>query len=38
MIIVDFVAAIIAPIIIPLYDYFLARVNVSKIIGKTENL
>lgn len=34
MIIVDFVAAIIAPIIIPLYDYFLARVNVSKIIGK----
>ena len=34
MIIVDFVASIIAPIIISLYDYFLARVNITKIIGK----
>ena len=36
MIIVDFVAAIIAPIIIPLYDFFLARVNVTKLIGKNK--
>lgn len=36
MIVVDFVAAIIAPIIIPLYDFLLAQVNVSKIIGKNK--
>ena len=36
MIVVDFVAAIIAPIIIPLYDFFLARVNITRIIGKNK--
>ena len=38
MIIVDFVAVIIAPIIIPLYDFFLARVNVTKLIGKKQGV
>lgn len=36
MIVVDLIAAIFAPCVIPLYDFLLARVNVSKIIGRNK--